>query len=154
MGPADYRMMSEATGQRIAAALEALSGFGAYLTTADVVNNLTSTDPTKALAAPQGKALNDKFGGVQIVPVAVTTTLPDGTSSQTTTILDLSSFIPSGKSIHAISNIRMGMYPLPYVSNGNVLTYAMTLSSDNKLTIANKTIAWNDYPLRCILFCV
>lgn len=29
MGPADYRMMSEATGQRIAAALEALSGTGA-----------------------------------------------------------------------------------------------------------------------------
>lgn len=28
---------------------------------ADVVNNLTSTDPTKVLAAPQGKALNDKI---------------------------------------------------------------------------------------------
>ena len=27
----------------------------------DIVNNLTNTDPTKALAAPQGKALNDKL---------------------------------------------------------------------------------------------
>jgi hypothetical protein len=27
----------------------------------DIVNKLTSTDPTKVLAAPQGKALNDKI---------------------------------------------------------------------------------------------
>lgn len=59
MAAADYRLMTEATGQRIAVALENLAGFGAYLTTADVVNNSTSTDPTKVLAAPQGKALYD-----------------------------------------------------------------------------------------------
>lgn len=34
------------------------------LHTSDVVNNLNSTDPTKVLAAPQGKALNDKIGTV------------------------------------------------------------------------------------------
>ena len=28
---------------------------------ADIVNNLTNTDPTKVLAAPQGKALNDRI---------------------------------------------------------------------------------------------
>ena len=61
MAAADYRLMTEATGQRIAAALEALSGFGAYLTTADVVNNLTSTATDKPLSAAQGKALNDKM---------------------------------------------------------------------------------------------
>lgn len=61
MAAADYRLMTEATGQRIAAALEALSGFGAYLTTADVVNNLTSTATDKPLAAAQGKALNDNL---------------------------------------------------------------------------------------------
>ena len=60
MAEADYRLMTEATGQRIAIALENLAGFGNYLTSGDVVNNLTSTDPTKVLAAPQGKALNDK----------------------------------------------------------------------------------------------
>jgi hypothetical protein len=59
MAAADYRLMTEATGQRIAAALEALSGFGAYLTTGDVVNNLNSTATDKPLAAAQGKALND-----------------------------------------------------------------------------------------------
>lgn len=58
MAAADYRLMTEATGQRIAAALEALSGFGAYLTTADVVNNLTSTETDKPLSANMGKALN------------------------------------------------------------------------------------------------
>ena len=46
------------TGATLAAALASI---GSYLKTTDVVNNLTSTDPTKALAAPQGKALNDKM---------------------------------------------------------------------------------------------
>ena len=59
MAAADYRLMTEATGQRIAAALEALSGFGAYLTTANVVNNLNSTTATDVLSAPQGKYLNE-----------------------------------------------------------------------------------------------
>ena len=46
MAAADYRLLSEATGQRIAAALEALAGFGAYLTTADVVNDLNNPSIT------------------------------------------------------------------------------------------------------------
>ena len=61
MAAADYRLMTEATGQRIAAALEALSGFGAYLTTADVVNNLTSTATDKPLSAAMGKALKNSI---------------------------------------------------------------------------------------------
>lgn len=64
MGAADYRMMSEATGQRIAAALEALSGFGAYLTTADVVDDLTSTSTTAPLSANMGKTLNDNLNSI------------------------------------------------------------------------------------------
>ena len=64
MAAADYRLMTEATGQRIAAALEALSGFGDYLTTADVVNNLNSTATTAPLAAAQGKVLNDQIGSI------------------------------------------------------------------------------------------
>lgn len=95
------------------------------------------------------------LAGMQIVPVTITgIMLPDGTSSQTNTILDLSSFVPSGKSIHTISNIKFGIYPLPYVSNGNVLTYVADLSNDNKLTIVNKSTAWNNYTLRCVLFCI
>ena len=39
----------------------ALASIGSYLNTTDVVNDLTSTDPTKVLAAPQGKELNDNL---------------------------------------------------------------------------------------------
>lgn len=46
------------TGATLAAALASI---GSYLKTIDVVNNLTSTDPTKVLAAPQGKVLYDKI---------------------------------------------------------------------------------------------
>ena len=86
MAAADYRLLTEATGQRIAAALEALSGTGAavaaartnldvyskgetdtaiaqstadVIRTGDVVDNLTSTATDKPLSAAQGKALNE-----------------------------------------------------------------------------------------------
>lgn len=58
MAAADYRLMTEATGQRIAIALENLAGFGDYLTTADVVNDLTSGGTTVPLSAEMGKSLN------------------------------------------------------------------------------------------------
>lgn len=61
MAAADYRLMTEATGQRIAIALEHLAGFGAYLTTSDVVNNLTSTATDKPGSANMLKTLNDKI---------------------------------------------------------------------------------------------
>lgn len=59
MAAADYRLMTEETGQRIAIALENLAGFGNYLTTGDVVNNMTSGGTTVPLSAEMGKALND-----------------------------------------------------------------------------------------------
>lgn len=81
MAAADYRLMTEATGQRIAAALESLVNLGDPVTIAhggtgattaaaalaalgglspsDVVNNLTSTSTTAPLSAAQGKALQD-----------------------------------------------------------------------------------------------
>lgn len=61
MAAADYRLMTEATGQRIAVALENLAGFGNYLTSGDVVNSLISTATDKPLSAAQGKTLNDKI---------------------------------------------------------------------------------------------
>lgn len=62
MPEADYRLMTEATGQRIAAALENLAGFGAYLTTADVVNSLTNTATDKPGSANMLRVLNEKLG--------------------------------------------------------------------------------------------
>jgi hypothetical protein len=81
MAAADYRLMTEATGQRIAAALESLVNLGDPVTIAhggtgastaaaalaalggvavtDIVDNLTSTATDKPLSAAQGKQLND-----------------------------------------------------------------------------------------------
>ena len=42
---------------------------------ADIVDNLTSTDPNKVLAAPQGKALNDKIGNLHCLYAWNTTTI-------------------------------------------------------------------------------
>lgn len=83
MAAADYRLMTEATGQRIAAALESLVNLGDPVTIAhggtgastaaaalsalggvavtDIVDNLTSTATDKPLSAAQGKVLNDKL---------------------------------------------------------------------------------------------
>ena len=119
----------------------------------DIVNNLTSNLTNQPLSAAQGKVLNDKFDALEMSQVAVAVTLPDGTSSPTATTVDLSPFIPNGKSIHVISNIRLSGYLLPYIVNGSVLTYTTTLSGDNKLSIVNKTSAWNNYTFRCVLFC-
>lgn len=57
MSAADYRLLTEATGQRIAAALEAL-GVNA-VQKSDIVDNLNSSDATKVLSAKQGKVLKD-----------------------------------------------------------------------------------------------
>ena len=42
----------------------ALASIGSYLTTADVVNNLTSMATNAPLSAAQGKELNDKIGNL------------------------------------------------------------------------------------------
>ena len=67
MAAADYRLMTEATGQRIAIALENLAGFGDYLTTADVVNNLTSTETNKPGSANMLRVINEKITGYTVI---------------------------------------------------------------------------------------
>lgn len=81
-GEANYRLMTEATGQRIAAALESLVNLGDPVTIAhggtgastaaaalaalggvavtDIVDNLSSTATNKPLSANMGKTLSDK----------------------------------------------------------------------------------------------
>lgn len=49
------------TGATLAAALASI---GSYLTTADVVNSLTSTSTTAPLSANMGKELNDKITSI------------------------------------------------------------------------------------------
>lgn len=96
MAAADYRLMTEATGQRIAAALESLVNLGDPVTIAhggtgastaaaalsalggvavtDIVNNLTSTATNKPLSAAQGKALYDDYYTGRIFSQTVTCT--------------------------------------------------------------------------------
>lgn len=57
MAAADYRVMTDATGQRIAAALEGMSDEA--VKTTDIANNLTTTTGGKVLDARQGKVLKD-----------------------------------------------------------------------------------------------
>ena len=71
------------TGATLAAALASI---GSYLKTTDVVNNLTSTDPTKVLAAPQGKALKDLIEQSTAIPFV------EGSSSQTSVSLTTGPF--------------------------------------------------------------
>ena len=101
MAAADYRLMTEATGQRIAAALESLvnlgdpvtiahGGTGASTATAaltalggvavtDIVNNLTSTATNKPLSAAQGKALYDDYYTGRIFSQRITCTYMNST---------------------------------------------------------------------------
>lgn len=96
MAAADYRLMTEATGQRIAAALESLVNLGDPVTIAhggtgastaaaalaalggvavtDIVDDLTSTATDKPLSAAQGKALNDKTKEIHFGTTTATTT--------------------------------------------------------------------------------
>lgn len=62
MAAADYRLMTEATGQRIAAALEALSGTGAAAAAARANLDVYSTDETDELIAQSTANLNFSFG--------------------------------------------------------------------------------------------
>lgn len=64
MSEADYRLMTDATGQRIAEALEDMYS-GENVKTTDIANNLTTTNEGKVLDARQGKALNDKINATQ-----------------------------------------------------------------------------------------
>lgn len=86
MAAADYRLMTEATGQRIAIALENLAGFGNYLTSGDVVNNLTSSETQKPGSANMLRALKALLdaGYSSISGSVVATSLSDFDAALTT----------------------------------------------------------------------
>lgn len=132
---------------------ELKAGLDKKVDTSDVVNNLTSTATDKPGSANMLKTLNDKFGGVQIVLVETLVSLPDGTSYATTTTVDLSSYVPSGKTIRAISSMFISDYAIPYVENGNVMTYVARVVQGNKISIINRTTEWTGYTMHLVLFC-
>lgn len=117
---------------------------------ADVVDNLTSTATDAPLSAAQGKIVNDKLNGLTLIKVTKTITIPDGTQTEQTITVDLSDFIPSGKTLHSISDIRLSGYALPYIY-GSTLTRVWTIGSTS-LTIKSNTSAWNNYTFYATLF--
>lgn len=86
------------------------------------------------------------FGSVQV-------TLPNGQTTATETIVNLSSYIPSGKTLYAIIPLQLGNYPLPYFdSNGNPKTFLQWANAGTgSVTIKNMATAWNDYPFTFVL---
>lgn len=139
MAAADYRLMTEATGQRIAIALENLAGFGDYLTTADVVNNLTSTSTTAPLSAAMGKALNEKIKSTTV--------------TITTSSAGVAGLLSNSKIVYAIVCNSENVYPMfvPFIgTNGTtfvmVFDYSTTALTKLVNTQLNVTVYYQDLP--------
>ena len=136
MAAADYRLMTEATGQRIAIALENLAGFGDYLTTSDVVNNLTSTATDKPGSANMLRVLATKITFITLNNITL--------NDHSTTTFDLSSYIPDGYNLWSVNVTMRGtdgrFYQLPWISsNGSATSVeAAPLNSNYPKTISIK----------------
>ena len=122
------------------------------------LSSLTTTAKTNIVAAVNELdsdlgTLSGKLSNMTMVKVSKTVSLPDGTGTAQTVDVDLSSFIPSGKAIHAVSHVFLGSYSIPYVAGGVTKTYITTKSSTS-ISITNTSTAWNNYTLSCVLFLV
>ena len=95
-----------------------------------------------------------KLGNLTMVKVSKTVSLPDGTGTAQEVEVDLSSFIPSGKAIHAVSHVYLGVYSIPYVAGGGVVKTYMNTKTNTSIKFMNSTTAWTNYTLSCVLFLV
>lgn len=124
---------------------------GLDMSEVDVVDNLTTDSAIAALSARQGKLLNDAINGFTLVKVQIQ--IPQ-IPANSTYYINLSSYVPSGKYVHAISSVHLGQYVLPYFDAGmSTSTYA-EMYTNNTLRIKNTASAWNNYVLYTVLFCL
>ena len=88
--------------------------------------------------------LNNKLVDFDITYKIGTITIPDGTSSPTTTQIDITDIKPSGYSSYgAILCLRE--YQLPYIqSNGSAGTW-VTYLNNTRVSITNRAGAWSNY---------
>ena len=137
MPEADYRLMTEATGQRIAAALEALSGTGAAAAAARTNLDVYSTSEVDA-AIQQSTAKAVKH-------VGKTVTIPNGASQMQQVQIDFSDLLPSGVEAILLS-ATIGDYALPYCDDtGAVKTWIYQWGRySHILTVKNLTTVWNN----------
>ena len=102
----------------------------------------------------RGAIPNPFNGRTEVLRCTLTITIPEGTTAQaSTTEIDYSSCVPSGKTVVGMMPLLIGNYALPYYE-GN---YAMTLVRSNlfsthKVTILNRTSAWPNYAFSFLLF--
>ena len=93
--------------------------------------------------------LNSRLGSCGMIAYSNTVTIPANSSKE----FDLSSLIPSGATLHAISNISLGAYALPYALDGVIKTYVSVFNADTKkFTIQNNAGAWTNYVIRFVIF--
>lgn len=112
----------------------------------DKLNSLTfSTLNTSNKTLPGAiNELNNKLVNFDITFKIGTITIPDGTSSPTTTQIDITDIKPSGYSSYgAILCLRE--YQLPYIqSNGSAGTW-VTYLNNTRVSITNRAGAWSNY---------
>lgn len=93
--------------------------------------------------------INTKLGSCGMIAYSNTVTIPANSSKE----FDLSSLVPSGATLHAISNVSLGGYALPYAENGVIKTYVYAFNPVSKrFTIQNNTSAWTNYDIRFVIF--
>ena len=170
MAAADYRLLTEATGQRIAAALEALSGTGAaaaaartnldvyskgetdtaiaqstadVIRTGDVINDLTSTATDKPLSANMGKTLNNNIINLVTKYTHVGTTDADGDISilNTTTGRVFVSAIPNRSYGDGTYSIWFGVI-VGFTAGGRI---SVKCVNDNNQKLVSQKVAIDVY---------
>lgn len=84
-----------------------------------------------------------------LIPIFVSKTVTFPAHSVTS--VDLSEFIPQGKSIRAIGTVKVGNNPLPYFSGDNSVAFIKEFTS-NTLIFDNRVSAWTNNLLTAIIY--
>ena len=91
-----------------------------------------------------------KLSSLTLVKARITgVVVPDGTQTEQAVTVDLSDFVPSGKTIFGMSTVFLGDYSLPYLGVG--VTRVEKLSGST-LTIKSTSSAWDGFTLTCVLY--
>lgn len=128
---------------------------GLYVATANVSQNGALTGSNVDAVSGGGlNALNSNIASLKLIKISKTITIPDGTQTEQAVDVNISDSIPSGKTIHSITNARLSQYVLPYSNtNGTQRTWIEQINtSTNVIRIKSTSSAWTNYDLILIVF--
>lgn len=128
---------------------------GLYVATANVSQNGALTgNNVDAVSGGGLNALNSNIASLKLIKISKTITIPDGTQTEQAVDVNISDSIPSGKTIHSITNARLSQYVLPYSNtNGTQRTWIEQINtSTNVIRIKSTSSAWTNYDLILIVF--